>query len=309
MKTFDKKIKQIKRTKWGIAIIIFVLALITLIWGIVEAIPKEIEYKEFDKNSDTYTYVKTKIKYLTGPIIETKNSSTGEEYYYYIANDLNDEQFIVKTGKETSIPIYGKDVTYENIETIGETEIYGMTELMSSSLNAILSAVLTEDIVSDNNLQDIIGICYFDMITEKGNISKNLFIFTGILIIFGTLYLYMNMKIRKRVDRTLEELKLKNKLDEAINEYEGGSLIEFKNVKVSLSPNFLFSYLNGIDVIEIKNIQNVTFSKKQFVNRDKNKYITITTKDNFEYYIAPFQKKSQKREANELLEKIKSMIK
>lgn len=310
MKTFDKQINKIKRTRLLTAIILFLLALVTLIYGIIEIIPKEIQYEEFDKNNQNSSYVKTKIKYLTGPIIEATNTKTEEIFKYYMAFGTNDEFFIVKTGEETELPIYGIDVTEENIDTLEETEIYGIAQMTSSSLftaiKDVLNSILEEEIVDNIN---VIGYYYFDTAAETISIAKNLFILTAILAVLGVLYLYVNLKIRKKVNMNLEDLKAKGKLEDVIKEYDSEKIIEYKKVKVDLSPKYLYSYNNGMEIIEINDIKEASFSQRQLGSRDKNKYIILLTKDNREYYISPFQKKAQKVVANELLEKIKSMIK
>lgn len=312
MKNFNAKINRIKRTRLFEAIIFIVLALATLIWAIIEVIPKKIQYQEFNRDDNTSHYVKAKIKYLTGPIIEATDTKTKEKFKYYIATGINEELFIVKTGEEIELPVYGKDVTQENIDAVSETEIYGIAELTSGSLITALSdglnTIFQEQVANSHNLSEVMGAYHFDTVGKTTNIAKNLFIVAAILALLGVLYLYVNIKIRKRVEIALEELTQKGKLEEVINEYEGGQLIEYRKVRASLSPQYLFSYINGIDIIEIRNIKEVTLSKKQFGNRDKNKYIIVATKEDREYYIAPFEKRAQKVVANELLAKLKSMI-
>ena len=120
--------------------------------------------------------------------------------------------------------------------------------------------------------------------------------------------LFINKRIRKNIDRSLNTLKAKGKLEEAIKEFESEKLISYKKLKVYLSANYIFSYYAGFDIIAFKDIEQVSISKRVFGSTNKNKYIVIATKDNMEYYIAPIQRRRQKFLFNELLTKIKEKI-
>lgn len=312
MKTFEEKIKQIKRTRIVLASLILLMALILFIWAIIEIIPKKIEYVEFDRDNKISNYVRTTIYYLTGPIIEATNTKTGELSKYYVANGVNDEIFIIRTGEETELPIYGKDITEENINSLQGIEVYGVSQLTSGSLtealNIGLNKIFNEEIANSNNFHKVLGGYHIDTIGKPTNIAVNLFLVGLFLAVIGCLYLVINRRIRKNIENTINELTEKGKLEEVIKEYEGGKRIDYKNIKVSLSPQYLFSYTNGIYVIAISNIKEVSISKRNFVDRKKYKYIIVETKNNEKYGIAPFKKKAEKKVANELLMKIKSMI-
>ena len=107
---------------------------------------------------------------------------------------------------------------------------------------------------------------------------------------------------------TLQELEERGILDKVIEEFNSEQLIEYRKVKVCLSPNYIFSYSIGFDIIPFKDIKEVSISKKELGSYNKNKYIIIGTKDNKEYYIAPMKNRRHKAIFNELLAKIKSII-
>lgn len=312
MKTFEKKIKQIKRIRKGFAIISLLVAMVLFVCAGINMIPKEIEYGEFDRDNKVTQYAKTTIYYLTGPIIQAKDSKTGEIFKYYVATGENEEIFVIKTGEETNLPIYGQDVTDENKETIEGIETYGVPELTSGSLidamNIGLNKIFKEDIANDNNFTQVMGAYYLDTVGEAKNITGNLlaigFLFLGI----GLAYLYINKKIRKQVEQTIEKLKLNGKINEVEKEYDTGRLIEYKKVKVSLSSKYVFSYNNCLEVIEIENIKEVYMSKKDFTNKKQKKCIILETKNGEKIAIAPFETRAEKVVANELLAKLRTMI-
>lgn len=313
MEIFDKKIKQIKNTKIPLAIFVLIIAFSIFIYGVIEAIPREIEYTEFKKDHKLSNYAKTTVYYLMGPLVQVKNSKDGNISGYYIGVGEENNLFIIRLNEDNiEIPILGKNIEKDSIDTLEGTEVSGNVQLSSSSLrsalNNSLNTIFDEEIANNNSFEKVFGGYYLDTIEEVKNNSTKLFILAIFFTIIGILYLLINKRIRKNVDRSINELKSKGKLDEVIKEFEGGQLISYKKLKVYLSPNYIFSYNMGFDIIKFKDIKEVNTSKKVFGSYNKNKYIVITTKDNIEYYIAPIYKKRQKFIFNELLTKIKSTI-
>ncbi len=313
MGTFYKKIKQIKSRRIPLAIFILIIAFMIFIYGIIEAIPKEIEYTEFKKDQKLGNYSKVKVYYLMGPLVQVKNSKDGTTSGYYVAVGEEKNLFIIRFKNDNiGIPILGKDIEKDAIDTLEGTEVFGSVQLSSSSLrntlNQTLNTIFNEDIANNNSFEKVFGGYYLDTVVKVKNNAIKLFILAIFFAITGFLYLLLNKRIRKNVDRTIDELKSKGKLEEVIKEFENEKLISYKRLKVYLSPNYIFSYSTGLNIINFKDIREVNTSKKKIGSYDKNKYIIITTKDNIEYYIAPIQKKRQKFIFNELLAKIKSMI-
>lgn len=314
METFDKKIKQVKSRRIPLAIFVIIIAFIIFIYTIIQLIPKDIEYVEFKKNKKLGNYAKTTVYYLMGPLIQVKNSKDGIISGYYVAVGKENDMFIIRLKEDNiEIPILGKDVDDNSVKSLEGREIFGNVQLSSSSLrgalNKSLNTIFNEEIANNNNFEKVFGGYYLDTVIEVENHAIKLFMLDAFLIIIVLMCLFINKRIRKNVDRSLNELKEKGKLEEVKKEFEGEKLISYKKLKVYLSPNYIFSYCAGFDVIAFKDIEQVTISKKVFGSANKNKYIIITTKDNIEYYIAPIYKKRQKFIFNELLTKIKSTIK
>ena len=312
MKTFEKKIKQIKRTRMGLAIISLLIAMVVFVLAGIEFIPKEVEYGEFNRDYKATQYAKTTIYYLTGPIIQAKNSKTGEIFKYYVATGENKEIFVVRTGEETDLPVYGKDVTDENKETIVGREIYGVSELTSGSLidalNIGLNKIFKEDIANSDNFTQVLGAYHLDTVGEAKNTVGVLLLMGFLFLAIGLSYVYINKKIKKQIEKTLKKLKSNGKINEVEKEYDTGRLIEYKKVKVSLSSKYVFSYNNGLKIIEIENIKEVYMSKKDVINKKQKKCIILETKDGEKIAIAPFEKKAEKVVSNELLAKLRTMI-
>lgn len=313
MENFDKKIKQIKSRKIPLAIFVLIIAVIIFILAIIQLLPKEIEYVEFRKDRKLGNYAKATVYYLMGPLVQVKDSKDGTISNYYIAVGEDDDLFVIRLKEDNiEIPILGKDIDDNETETLEGREVSGNVQLSSSSLrsalNKSLNTIFNEEIANNNSFEKVFGGYYLDTVTEVKNNTIELFILSIFFVIMGIFALLINKRIRKNVDRSINELKSKGKLEEVIKEFENEQLISYKKLKVYLSPNYIFSYSMGFDIIDFKDIQEITTSKKVFGSSNKNKYIIITTKDNIEYYIAPINKKRQKFIFNELLTKIKEKI-
>ncbi len=310
METFNKKVKQIKKRKIPLAIFVLIITFIIFIFAIIELLPKEIEYVEFRKDRKLGNYAKTTIYYLMGPLVQVKDSKNGTISGYYVAVGEDDDLFIIRLKEENiEIPILGKDIEDNAIETLERREISGNVQLSSSSLisalNNSLNTIFNEEIANNNSFEKVFGGYYLDTVTEVKNNAIELIILSILFLIIGIIALLINKRIKENVDRSLNELQSKGNLDEVKKEFEGEQLISYKGLKVYLSPNYIFSYCSGFDIIAFKDIQEINISKKVFGSSNKNKYIIITTKDNIEYYIAPIHKKRQKFLFNELLTKIR----
>ncbi len=314
MKTFDKKVREIKSRRLLLAGFILIIAFVMLIFWIIEIIPKDIEYGEFKKNEKTSNYAKATVYYLIGPLVQVENPKEKNNMLgYYIAVGEDENLFIVRLNEDNiGISILGKDIDNEAVGTLDGTEIYGSVELASYSLRNVLyeclNTILNTTIVNDDSFDKVLGGYYLDTVVEEKNNSIPLFILFVFFSSMGILYILINKHIRTNVNRSISELKVKGKLQDVIEEFEGGQLIEYKKLKVYLSPKYIFSYYSGLDVIPFKDVKEVTVSKRTVGSRDKNRYIIITTKGNKDYYIAPMQKNSQKVIFNELFTKIKKTI-
>lgn len=307
MKTFNKEVQKIKNKRMIIAILVLIVTLITFILGIMELLPKDIDYVDFRKDYNIGKYAKTTIYYLRGPILEAKDTSDETMLDYYIAVGEDENQFVIILQHDNvEIPILGKSIQKEELDTLSGIEVYGKAELTSSSLKSLLNKRLTFE--NNSSFDEMLGAYHLNTIIKNENNAIRFLILALILGIIGILYILINKRIRKNVEQCIDKLKNEGKLDEIINEFDSGRLIEYKKLKVYLSPNYIFSYNMGLDIIAFKDIKEATISKKEIGNPDKNKYIIIITKENIEHYIAPMKSKRQKVIFNELLAKIKTYI-
>lgn len=310
MKSFNREINRIKRRKILLVIIALVIAVLFFIQGIVFLIQKNTVNFEFDKNRKVSGSARATILYIIGPLLEVKDERTGDISEYYIASGKENNLFIIRLKNENiDIPILGKNLKEEEINQLEEIEICGSAQLVSSSLrstlNNRLNLIMSEGF-ANNNFDKVFGVYYLDTVIDTEKDVWSLFIIAGIFAIIGICYLFLNKRIRKNVNETINRLNSEGKLNEVIEQFDGGKLIDYKKLNVYLLPDYIFSYGLGIDIIAFKDIKDISASKREIGKT--NKYIVITTKENVEYYIAPMKGIKERGIYNELLNKLKTIL-
>lgn len=314
MKTFEQKIKKIKSTRLIMATFVFIISIIIFILAVVQILPKETNYMEFNKYKKLSNNAKTTVYYLIGPLINVKDGKENSDISgYYIAVGEEKSLFILRLNKDNiAIPVLGKDIQEDSIDALEGVEIYGSVQLASyglrDALNNSINTILSDDIADNSTFDKMFGGYYLDTVDDAKNNSLKLFILALLFAVIGTIYILINRRIRTNVDNTINKLKAKGKYEEVKEEFESGKLIEYGKLKVDLSPNYIFSYCSDLEVIAFKDIREVVVSRNTVGSSNKDKYIIITTNDNEQYYIAPMKKKKQKIIFNELLAKIKATI-
>lgn len=311
-KTFDGKVKKLSGSKLVFAVIFLIIAIVFGVAGIMDLFPKKIDYVEFDKTSMNSNYVKTKVYYLIGPILYGTNSKTQEIYKYYSACDENEEMFLFVAKEDVGIPVLGQDINEEDIPNLELKEVYGTTGVISDEVKDTfikkMNAVFDEELVNDENFDRLMGGFYFNGCPEKIQMYKNFFAVAGICMAVSLVCFVAYLRLRKRLNEIVEGLKDNGVYEKIVNDYESGRLIEYKKLGVDVSPKYIFSYNDGLDVICFKDIREVYATKRVEGNVDRYKYIVVETKGGEKYCIAPQRKRSQKIVFDELLAKIKSEV-
>ena len=311
MKLFEKKIKKVRSKDFISIVVLTIIALISLILAIINIIPKKKNYFEFNKNKETSKYVRSNIKYLMGPIMQSSNSKK-EIFNYYIAEDEKEEFFIIKlTNNEKDIPILGKRLNKEDIEQQPIIEIRGINRQISSALKNVLINSLNNSMdikdIDLPNISNFLGYYYFDATIEDEKMYKNFFSISAIFLLLDIIYILKSIKINKRITNELNKLEKDGELEKIIEDYEESNLIEYKKLKVIISSKYIISYLYDLVIIPIKKIKDVYVTKEVNGIKSRYKYIVIETDENLMYYITVLQNRKQKRAFEELLDKIKTI--
>ena len=309
MDELENKVKKVKNANKKGGIIALIIAVVLVVIGI-SSTPNKENWEEFDPmNSGDYS--QTEIYYLIGPIAEcTEDGKVTENLYCALTTE---EQFIViKTGKNTDLPVWGEDVTEENEGSIEPVKAYGYSKELEEELAKFLiefwNEGYEEEFLTMSNYDEYLGSCYLDTKDQGEGTSAVCYIFGAMAAIVGIVML-MSKRQSQNADNVINKLDDNRLLDDFRNEYTKDNIEEYKKIKVETTPNYLVSYYPTFTVIPFSNITNAYHSN--MVNGKYEgtlRYIAIETKNNEKYYIAPKPLNQNNEQFDEVLQKIKGKI-
>lgn len=315
MGKFDEKIKNVKKTKRTGAYICLVVAVIFIMLGMLLGNDDKDLWEKFNENSNENQYCKTNISYLVGPFAEvTEDGQVTERLYIAFYEKKNYvKNFIVSVGKYTDLPIWGEDITEENIDNIKPVTIYGCSKEIEKETAEILVEFANElyetNEVTLSNYDEYFGKYYLDT-TDQNEGMDIAFYIIGVL--FGSIALisiFSNKKTNKNANEILKKLEENGDLQVFKEEYEKDSTIEYNKIKIAITENYIFSYSNEILIIPFSDIINAYYSNMIDGVYQQFRYIALETKSGKKYYIAQKAIDAKIQEFDEALSKIKSKVK
>lgn len=309
MDELENKVKKVKNANKKGGIIALIIAVVLVVIGIVST-PNKESWEEFDPmNSGEYS--QTEIYYLIGPFAEyTEDGKVTENLYCALTTE---EQFIViKTGKNTDLPVWGEDVTEENEDSIEPVKAYGYSKELEEELAKFLiefwNEGYEEEFLTMSNYDEYLGSCYLDTKDQGEGTSAVCYIFGAMAVIVGIVML-MSKRQSQNADNVINKLDDNRLLDDFRNEYTKDNIEEYKKIKVETTPNYLVSYYPTFTVIPFSDITNAYQSN--MINGKYEgalRYIAVETKNNEKYYIAPKSLNQNNEQFDEVLQKIKGKI-
>lgn len=315
MKKFDEKIKSVKKTKRTGGYICLVIAVIFIMLGMLLGNDDKDLWEKFNENSNENQYCKTNISYLVGPFAEvTEDGQVTERLYIAFYETKNYiKSFIVSAGKNTNLPIWGEDITEENIDNIKPVTIYGCSKKTEKETAEFLVKFANElyetDEVTLSNYDEYFGKYYLDTTDQNDGIDIAFYI---IGVLFGSIAIisiFSNKKTNKNANETLKKLEENGDLQAFKEEYERDSTVEYKKIKLAITENYIFSYNNEILIIPFSDIINAYCSNMIEGVYQQFRYIVLETKNDKKYYIAQKAIDAKIQEFDEALNKIKSKVK
>ncbi len=214
------------------------------------------EYEVLTKNTSENVYAKLNVSLLDSAF--ATETLDGKEKDYYIAFDENDNPFIIvlnKSGLESLRKIQEYTLSEVKMEKPDPVMVYGNVSKSDTEVFKYLQDFLKDDdgnTYSIEDLKKVVGDNYLDTTwdnVEQGIwalITFGIFSLSGLILII--VYIVRNKKgknILKEYGRELE------KIEEDVNSGKG---IHNKKCGVYLTDRYLFSYANGVKLIEIKDI-------------------------------------------------------
>lgn len=309
MDELENKIKKVKTANKKGGIVALIIAVVLVLIGISQTTPDKETWKSFD-GMDSGDYYQTEIYYLVGPFAEyTEDGEVTENLYSAYTTD--DMYILIKTGKNTDLPILGEDVTEENIDSIEPVKAYGYSKELETDLAKFLvdfwNEGYEEKFLTMSNYKEYFGSCYLDTKDQGGQISMVCYIFAVIVAIVGIIMI-TNKKQSKNADNVLNKLEDQKILDDFRNEYTKENIEEYKKINIETTPNYLVSYMPSFTVIPFSDITNAYHSNMVNGTYQAFSYIAIETKNNEKYYIAQKPLNQKNEQFDNVLEKIKSKI-
>lgn len=311
MEKLDKKFKKSINSHQKVGIIWGVIAIAILLFGIILENPDKENWEKYS-GINSEDYYKAEIYYLVGPFAEyTENDEVVERLYFAYTTD--ETYILVQTGKDTSLPILGEDVTNENIDTINPVKIYGYSNQMSEELTEYViqfwNYIYGTEVITKSNYAQYFGYCYLN--TEEQADEASTICYVG-AIIFGIISftsLSTGRKNKKKMQETLKELEEEGILESLKNEYSAESVENYKKLNLELTQNYLINYKPELVIIPFTNITNVYHSNMINGTYQPFMYIALETQNGGRYYIAQKQLDAKKSQFDEALEKIRIKVK
>lgn len=311
MEELEKKLKKTKNSGSKAGWFFLVIAIVVLLIGISTSNPDKESWATFDGTSSD-EYYKAEIYYLVGPFAEyTENGEVVEELYCAYTTD--DIYILVKTGKNTDLPIFGEDVTDENIDTVEPVTTYGYGTKMDIELAEFLAQFWnevygTQEFTTSNYVQ-YFGNCYLNTKDQAEGTSVACYILAAVFGFMALIILLSGRKKNQNVSNTLKKLEEEGKLDALKNEYSKETVQEYKKLNIELTENYLINYIPQLVIVPFADIVNVYHSNMINGVYQPFMYIALETKNNEKYYVAQKQLDGRNSQFDEALEKIRSKVK
>ncbi len=311
MEELEKKLKKARSGNSKLGIFFLIIAVAILLIGILQGNSDKDSWDTFDGMSNN-DYYKAEIYYLVGPFAEyTEDGTVVEQLYSAYTTDNN--YILVKTGKTTDLPVFGEDVTEENIDLIQPVTAYGYgTELESEVAEFLVqfwNEVYEEEFFSMSNYIEYFGSCYLNTIDQAEDKVVAGYIFAAIFGLLALIILLSNRKNNKNNADILKRLDEEGKLEDLKNEYSKETVQQYKKLNLEITENYVISYSPKLVIVKFADIINVYPSNMIDGVYQTYRYIALETKNNEKYYVAPKPFDSKNAQFDEVLEKIRSKVK
>ena len=311
MEELEKKLKKTKNNGSKVGWFFLIIAIVILLIGIFTGNPDKESWATFDGMSSG-DYCKSEVYYLVGPFAEyTENGEVVEELY--CAYTTEDIYILVKTGKNTDLPIFGEDVTDENIDTVEPVTAYGYSTKMDTELAGLLAQFWNEvyetEIFTTSNYVEYFGNCYLNTRDQAEGTSVGCYIFAAVFGVMALMILLSGRKNNKNISNTLRKLEEEGKLEALKNEYSKETVQEYKKLNLELTENYIINYMPELVIVPFADIVNVYHSNMINGVYQPFMYIALETKNNEKYYVAQKQLDGKNPQFDEALEKIRSKVK
>lgn len=306
MEEFKKDLLRMWKRSIAGPIIFLVIAVICAGLGVLMS---DTSYEAFDGTSGGYQTVD--VLYVMGPFAEqTEDGKTTDEYY--IAEDVDGYWSIIGTDTHNSIPVYGEDITDEDIDDLTPQTIYGYSTTIPYELGSYLVDYFdgTGVDITISNYTDYFGNYYLDT-TDKSSSGDGLFfyILAGVMVLFGVIIFFAGGNQQKKVKKQLDQMEQSGELMPIFNDFASGPKFFYYKTKVAVSRRYLLDFTptdRGFEVIPLENIVNVFRCNMVSGEPTSTNYIALETAEGQRYLAAASPKAGQ--EFDNIIMQLRSLL-
>ena len=293
MEEFKKDLLRMCKRNIAAPIIFLVLAVICAGLG---ALMSDTSYDPFDGTSGGYQQLD--VVYVMGPFAErTEDGRTNTEYY--IAEDADGYWNIIGTDTYNDLPVYGEDVSDEDIENLTPQTVIGYSSTIPYELGSYLVDYFegTGADVTMSNYTDYFGSYYLDT-TDKNSDGDSMFFYIAALMmaILGLVTFFAEGARKKKVKKQIEQMEQDGTIIPVFNDFSAGPRFFYNKTKVALSRRYLLDFNStghGFDVIPLENIVNVFKCNMVSGEPTSTSYIALETASGERYLAAASEKAGQ----------------
>jgi len=256
----------------------------------------------------------TDVYYLLGPFAVSEEDNVVRENLYIAITE--DELIVISTGRinDTGIPIYGEDISEEDIDDLSPVKVKGSSEYMGDDINALLAdfynELIGENVADTYNVDKVFGSYYLDTDYSGTNNTLIMWIFWPLVVgIIVITLIIVELRNSKKLINDLKVYEESGKLAEYEEDFLSAKGDYNKKLKVLLTKKYLYSLKTNFLIIPLDDIINVYGSCMINNEINKQEFIAIETKSGSRYFILPKLRESNHQGIDAFRDQLKEIAK
>ena len=306
MEEFKKDLLRLCKRSIVAPVIFLILAVICAGFGMLMS---ETDYTVFDGMESGYATMD--VLYVMGPFAEqTEGEKTTNEYY--IAEDADGYWSIIGTGAQNDFPVYGEDVTEDDLSDLTPQTVYGYGTEIPDELAYYLVDFFdgTGVDLTEENYADFFGSYYLDTTdTDSDGDSLFFYILAGVMLLLAVVIFFAGGNRRKKTEKQLKAMEESGEITPIFNDFSTGPRFFYEKVKVAMSAHYLLDFNvagQGFTVVPLHDIVNVFKCNMVSGEPTSTSYIALETAEGQRYLVAASQKTGQ--EFDNVIMQLRSLL-
>lgn len=296
MEEFKKDLLHLCKRSIVAPVIFLIIAVLCAGFGMLMS---ETDYAVFDGMESGYATMD--LVYVMGPFAEqTDGEKTVNEYY--IAEDADGYWSVIGTGVNNDFPVFGEDVTGEDIYNLTPQTVYGYgTEIPDELVDYIVEFFEESGVdLTAENYADYLGSYYLDTTdTDSDGDSLFFYILATVMLILAVVTFFAGGSKRKKTEKQLKAMEESGEIMPIFNDFSTGPRFFYEKVKVAMSGHYLLDFNvtdRGFRVVPLQDIVNVFKCNMVSGEPTSTSYIALETSEGQRYLVAASPKTGQEFE-------------